>query len=138
MFISPHHLRIINPDTLYNPQPFGYSHIVEVQQFRRIIHIAGQGGENPDGELSADFAQQVRQAFGNVQIALDCVGAKLQNIAMLRVLIVAHNEIKHHILIEIMQQFWSGQKFPACTLIPVSQLAKSEMLFEVEATAYLD
>lgn len=82
MFISPHHLRIINPDTLYNPQPFGYSHIVEVQQFRRIIHIAGQGGENPDGELSADFAQQVRQAFGNVQIALDCVGAKLQDIAM--------------------------------------------------------
>ena len=136
MSTLPTHIRITNPNTLYNPQPFGYSHIVEVQHFQRIINIAGQGGENLNGELSPDFAQQVKQAFHNLQIALDSAHAKLQDIAMLRVLIVQHDNHKHQILIEIMQQLWPEQKFPACTLIPVSQLAISNMLFEVEATAY--
>ncbi|MBJ9985611.1 RidA family protein [Acinetobacter sp. S40] len=132
------HLNIINPENLYNPQPFGYSHVVEVQHFRRIIHIAGQGGENRQGNLSKDFSRQVLQAFYNLKIALDSVDATLQNIAMLRVLIVHHDEDKHHILVQTMRQLWPDQKFPACTLIPVSRLAIPNMLFEVEATAYLN
>ncbi|MHA3091256.1 RidA family protein [Acinetobacter brisouii] len=129
-------LNILNPETLYNPQPFAYSHVVEVQKFRRILHIAGQGGETRDGELSAVFAEQVWQAFHNLESALHAVDATLQDIAVLRVLIVEHSVEKHTVLIEIMQQLWRNQAFPACTLIPVSGLALTTMLFEVEATAY--
>ncbi|MHA3103562.1 RidA family protein [Acinetobacter sp. ANC 3791] len=129
-------LNILNPETLYNPQPFAYSHVVEVQNFRRILHIAGQGGETSDGELSPVFAKQVWQAFHNLESALHAVDATLQDIAVLRVLIVEHSTEKHTVLIEIMQQLWRNQAFPACTLIPVSGLALTAMLFEVEATAY--
>lgn len=38
--------RIINPDTLYNPAPYGYSHIVVSGN---SAFIAGQGGENKCG-----------------------------------------------------------------------------------------
>ncbi|WP_130803331.1 RidA family protein [Acinetobacter ihumii] len=130
------HLRFLNPSNLYNPQPFGYSHVVEVHNFRRIIHIAGQGGENAQGNLSRDFSRQVLQAFYNLKLALDSVNATLQDIAMLRILIVQHDEYKLRILIQMMRQLWLDQKFPACTLTPVSQLAIADMLFEVEATAY--
>lgn len=135
-FKNNNHLQIINPEQLYNPEPFAYSHVVSVQNFKRIVHVAGQGGESIDGELSPIFAQQVWQAFRNLETALAAAHAKLHDIAVLRVLIVEHTAEKHAVSIEIMQQLWRNHAFPACTLIPVSGLALNRMLFEVEATAY--
>ncbi|SDY43481.1 RidA family protein [Acinetobacter kyonggiensis] len=128
--------RLLNPKTLYNPQPFAYSHITEVTQFQRVLHISGQGGENQRGLLSTDFAVQVRQAFQNIELALTHVQATLQDTAVLRILVVDHNPQKHQFLIQEMQKLWKDQPFPACTLIPVPCLALAGMLIEIEATAY--
>ena len=128
--------RIINPSTLYNPTPNAYSHIAVVQNFKNIIHIAGQGGEDSKGELSPNFEEQATQVFNNIQYALTAAEAKISDIAVLRVLIVDHSDEKHQILIKIMQNLWKNHPFPACTLIPVPRLALERMLIEVEATAY--
>ncbi|EPF6068342.1 endoribonuclease L-PSP family protein [Acinetobacter sp. 1130196] len=128
--------RIINPSTLYNPTPNAYSHIAVVQNFKNIIHIAGQGGEDSKGELSPNFEEQTTQVFNNIQNALTAAEAKISDIAVLRVLIVDHSDEKHQILIKIMQNLWKNHPFPACTLIPVPRLALERMLIEVEATAY--
>lgn len=127
---------LLNPKTLYNPQAFAYSHIAEVTQFQRILHISGQGGENQRGLLSTDFAVQARQAFQNIELALSHVHATLQDTAVLRILVVDHNPQKHQFLIQEMQKLWKDQPFPACTLIPVPCLALAGMLIEIEATAY--
>ena len=128
--------RIINPSTLYNPTPNAYSHIAVVQNFKNIIHIAGQGGEDSKWELSPNFEEQATQVFNNIQNALTAAEAKISDIAVLRVLIVDHSDEKHQILIKIMQNLWKNHPFPACTLIPVPRLALERMLIEVEATAY--
>ncbi|PRV97899.1 RidA family protein [Acinetobacter sp. AR_0276] len=128
--------RIKNPSTLYNPTPNAYSHIAVVQNFKNIIHIAGQGGEDSKGELSPNFEEQATQVFNNIQNALTAAEAKISDIAVLRVLIVDHSDEKHQILIKIMQNLWKNHPFPACTLIPVPRLALERMLIEVEATAY--
>lgn len=128
--------RIINPSTLYNPTPNAYSHIAVVQNFKNIIHIAGQGGEDSKGELSPNFGEQTTQVFNNIQNALTAAEAKIADIAVLRILIVDHSDEKHQILIKIMQNLWKNHPFPACTLIPVPRLALERMLIEVEATAY--
>ncbi|MBO8214845.1 RidA family protein [Acinetobacter nosocomialis] len=128
--------RIINPSTLYTPTPNAYSHIAVVQNFKNIIHIAGQGGEDSKGELSPNFEEQTTQVFNNIQNALTAAEAKISDIAVLRVLIVDHSDEKHQILIKIMQNLWKNHPFPACTLIPVPRLALERMLIEVEATAY--
>lgn len=47
--------QIINPQELYNPRSNGYSHIAVVPPNMRVIHIAGQGGENKNGEISPFF-----------------------------------------------------------------------------------
>ncbi|MBJ9371072.1 MULTISPECIES: RidA family protein [Acinetobacter] len=128
--------QMTNPNTLYNPTTFAYSHVAEVRHYLRILHISGQGGENQQGQLSKDFAQQVHQAFINLQHALHAVDASLMDIAVLRILVVDHSPKKHQFLIQEMQQLWKNQNFPACTLIPVPCLALQGMLIEIEATAY--
>ncbi|MDX8162749.1 RidA family protein [Acinetobacter pittii] len=134
--MSQETFKIINPSTLYNPTPNAYSHVAVVENFKNIIHVAGQGGENSQGELSPSFEEQANQVFDNIQHALKAANAELSNIAVLRVLVVDHSVEKHQILIKIMQNLWKNHPFPACTLIPVPRLALEHMLIEVEATAY--
>ena len=128
--------QLINPKTLYNPRPFAYSHMAEVQHFSRILHISGQGGENQRGHLSKDFAEQTHQAFENLTQALQHAHASVLDIAVLRILVVDHSPKKHQFLIQEIQKRWKQHDFPACTLIPVPCLALSGMLIELEATAY--
>jgi enamine deaminase RidA (YjgF/YER057c/UK114 family) len=134
--MSQEAFKIINPSTLYDPTSNAYSHVAVVKNFKNIIHVAGQGGENSKGELSSNFEEQANQVFDNIQHALKAVNAELSNIAVLRVLVVDHSVEKHQILIKIMKDLWKNHPFPACTLIPVPRLALEHMLIEIEATAY--
>lgn len=128
--------QLINPDELYDPRSNGYSHVAIVKPNMRMIHIAGQGGENKNGELSEYFDQQVQQVFYNIQQALASAQAQLSDIAVLRILVVNHDADKLQALVAIMQALWKNQAFPACTLIPVPALALENMQVEIEATAY--
>lgn len=128
--------QLINPDALYDPHRNGYSHVAIVKPNMRMIHIAGQGGENKNGELSEYFDQQVQQVFYNIQQALASAQAQLSDIAVLRILVVDHDADKLQALVAIIQALWKNQAFPACTLIPVPALALENMQVEIEATAY--
>lgn len=128
--------QLINPDALYDPHRNGYSHVAIVKPNMRMIHIAGQGGENKNGELSEYFDQQVQQVFYNIQQALASAQAQLSDITVLRILVVNHDADKLQALVAIMQALWKNQAFPACTLIPVPALALENMQVEIEATAY--
>ena len=130
-------LAFANPAGLYDPSANGYSHVALVAPGTRLAYIAGQGGENERGELPPDFRLQVRQALGNLRIAVEAAGATLGDIAKLTVLIVEHSEERLHVFgAELVRALGEGPK-PACTLIPVPRLALDGMLFEVEAVAVL-
>lgn len=129
--------KIINPETLYDPKINGYSHVAEVTNFSRIIHIAGQGGEDIHGNLSTTFKDQVEQTLLNLNLALSAVNCIFSDIAVFKILVVEHNNVKHEILINQLYKIWPDLNFPACTLIPVPCLAKPEMLIEIDATAYV-
>ena len=126
---------LINPAGLYDPSPYGYSHVAALRGDCRTVYIAGQGGENERAELSPDFRTQVRQALRNLQTALKAVGASSADVAKLTVLIVDHTEDKLRLFgSELKEAFGPGPK-PACTLIPVPRLALDAMLVEIEAVA---
>jgi enamine deaminase RidA (YjgF/YER057c/UK114 family) len=126
---------LINPAGLYDPSPYGYSHVAALRTDCRTVYIAGQGGENEKGELSSDFRAQVRQALGNLRVALEAAGASTADVAKLTVLIVDHTEDKLRLFgSELKEAFGPGPK-PACTLIPVPRLALDAMLVEIEAIA---
>jgi enamine deaminase RidA (YjgF/YER057c/UK114 family) len=126
-----------NPAGLYDPAPNGYSHVASVAAGARLVFIAGQGGEDEHGRLSPDFAEQVRQALGNLRTALQSAGAGTQDVVKLTVLIVDHSEERLQVFGELLQAAFGAGAKPTCTLIPVPRLALDGMLFEIEALAAL-
>lgn len=129
-------LELFNPPGLYDPSGNGYSHVAVMRLPARVIHIAGQGGEDADGHLSPGFEEQVGQALDNLQIALRSAQASLADVARLRILVVDHDEDRLGIIAHQVRRRWPNRAAPTCTLIPVPRLALDGMLFEIEAEAY--
>ena len=128
---------IVNPQSLYDPTPNGYSTAVIVPHGARIAYISGQGGQDSTGGLSPDFAVQVEQAYANLRTALDALGAKPDQVAKLTIFVVDHDMAKLEVLTRAVKETF-GEALPAQTLIPVPRLAIDPMLFEVEAVVVLD
>ena len=128
-------MQFINPATLYDPRPNGYTHVVIAEAPARLVYIAGQGGEDVNGVLSEDFATQVEQALANLRAALQAADTTLAQVAKVTALIVGHDEAKLAIFSTALRAAWGDAAPPACTLIPVPRLALDGMLFEIEATA---
>lgn len=130
-------LTIVNPPQLGDPSPNGYSTAVIAPAAGKVAYISGQGGHDAKGALSPDFAEQVRQAYANLQTALDALGAKPSQVAKLTVFVVDHDMSKLAVLTSNVKKMF-GETLPAQTLVPVPKLAVDPMLFEVEAVVVLD
>jgi len=130
-------LTIVNPKTLYDPTPNGYSTAVIVPAGAKVAYISGQGGQDATGGLSPDFAAQVKQAYANLGAALEGIGAKPDQVAKLTIYVVDHDMGKLGVLTENVKAMF-GDRLPAQTLVPVPKLAIDPMLFEVEAVVILD
>ena len=130
-------LTIVNPQSLNDPSPNGYSTAVITPRGARVAYISGQGGHDSRGALSPDFAVQVEQAYANLRTALEGIGAKPDQVAKLTVYVVDHDMSKLQVLTKTVKEMF-GKALPAQTLIPVPKLAVDGMLFEVEAVAILD
>lgn len=130
-------LTIVNPKTLYDPSPNGYSTAVITPAGARVAYISGQGGQDSTGALSRDFAVQVRQAYANLKAALDGIGARPDQVAKLTVFVVDHDMSKLGVLTQNVKEVF-GERLPAQTLVPVPKLAIDPMLFEVEAVVVLE
>lgn len=129
-------LTIVNPKTLYDPTPNGYSTAVVTPRDGRVAYISGQGGQDSTGGLSPDFAIQVRQAYANLRSAIEALGARPDQVAKLTVFVVDHDMSKLGVLTQAVKEMF-GDALPAQTLIPVPKLAIDPMLFEVEAVVIL-
>lgn len=129
--------QLTNPQDLYDPRVNGYSHVAELPAGVRQIFLAGQGGQDLEGRLCADFSEQARQTLANVRTALQSKGADLDQVFKLTILIVDHSEEKLRRWVEEMDRVWGTAMRPVGTLIPVPRLALDGMLIEVEAVAAL-
>lgn len=125
-----------NPESLFDPSPYGFSHVASVPADRKFVFVAGQGGEeNKEGKLSADFRVQVQHSLRNIQIALQSEGLTLASVVKVTTLVVDHNNDKLQVIIEEFRKLWPDKQFPVNTLIPVPRLALDGMLIEIDATA---
>lgn len=127
--------QLSNPEGLYDPSGNAYSHVAEVRADSRLLFIAGQGGEDRNGQLSPVFAEQARQALANLERALASKGASLAQVFKLTLLIVDHSEARLHQWVAEADRAWGPHMKPTCTLIPVPRLALDGMLVEIEAVA---
>ncbi|MDN3692339.1 RidA family protein [Chryseobacterium tructae] len=127
-----------NPETLFDPTPFAFSHATSGIGNGKYVFISGQsGGEDLHHHLSEDFRQQVQFALKNLETVLKEYHLKPDDVLKITVLIVDHDQEKLKIWTEEMHKVWKNNKFPASTLIPVPKLALDGMMVEVDAIAFM-
>ncbi|QSW90053.1 MULTISPECIES: RidA family protein [Flavobacterium] len=126
-----------NPDSLFNPTPYGFSHASSVKTSGELVYISGQsGGLGKEHLLSPDFREQVQTALKNLTTILNSYNLKPENVMKITILIVDHSSEKLKIWEEEMSKTWQNKPFPASTLIPVPRLALDKMQIEVDAVAF--
>lgn len=130
--------RRINPDTLFDPSPFGFTQAVSTAP-GRLVHCAGQTAWNREREIvgSGDLAAQMAAALANVGHALAASGADREHVASLRIYVVDHKPEKLPTIGAALIDFFGPDRLPANTLIGVAALAVPEFLVEIEALAVL-
>ncbi|OMQ08712.1 RidA family protein [[Flexibacter] sp. ATCC 35103] len=126
-----------NPESLFDPTPYGFSHASSVAMPGEFVFISGQsGGLGKEHILNSDFREQTQVALNNIVTVLDSYNLKPENIMKITILIVNHSPEKLKIWNEEIKKVWKNKPFPASTLIPVPKLAIDGMLIEVDATAF--
>jgi 2-iminobutanoate/2-iminopropanoate deaminase len=101
----------------------------------RIVWLAGMGGTlAPDGKKIADFAGQTRQAFHNIEAALQRAGGSLENLVSMTVMI--RNQSDGDEFVKVRGEFFKS-KFPASMLITAKDFANPDLLVEIQSVAVI-
>ena len=104
-----------------------------------LVFIAGQVAIGLDGEVVGrdDFAVQFRATIDNLRRALASVGQDFDSIVKLSTYMVdAENLVSFNRLRkETFPGLFSDGRYPPNTLVVVRQLARPELLIEIEAIA---
>ena len=124
-------VKTINPVDLFDPAPYGFSHVILVENVKGIAYIAGQGGEDKSGNLSDEFSVQVRQAYKNLLAAITAAGASPKQVTKITTYVVDYDQSKLDVMTKALIAAF-GDHLPAQTLVPVPRLALDGMLFEVD------
>jgi len=129
----------INPNSLFPSLPHGFSQVV-VASGRKMVFISGQTAWDARKNIVGgdSVLEQARQAFRNLERAIEAVGGALKDIVALRIYIVDYQAESGTALGTVLREVFSSQNPPASTWIGVSALAVPEFLIEIEATAVLD
>jgi enamine deaminase RidA (YjgF/YER057c/UK114 family)/GNAT superfamily N-acetyltransferase len=128
----------INPPTLWDSAPVGFSQVV-VADGRRTVYCSGQVAWDTERQIgSDDLGQQTRLALVNVERALAAAGGTLRDVVSLRVYIVG-DHIRHTApLREALLEAFDDDARPAMTWIGVAALANPDFIVEIEAVAVIE
>ncbi len=123
---------VVNTPELANSLQYGYSQATVVSADAKLIPVAGQIGISDTGPN--DFRRQVDRAFDALQATLNAVGASVEDVAKITLLIVDHDADRLAYLVKKRKAVF-GNNAPASTLIPVPALYAPGVLFEIDAVA---
>jgi enamine deaminase RidA (YjgF/YER057c/UK114 family) len=126
--------RFSNPKGLSKPP--GYTHVVEVTGPARLVYIAGQLGNDENGQLAGrDFRSQAVQVFENLKAALNSVGARFQDVVKLNSYLGSISDLP--VLREVRSEHLNYADKPASTTLAVAGFAREGALLEIEAIVAL-
>ena len=129
---------LIDPDGLESP--VGYAHVAKVTA-GTVVHVAGQAPFDERGQVvgKGDFVAQFRQVMHNLQTAVEAVGGRPNQYAVLTIYVTN------------LEAYWSNKKplgaayrevfgkyFPAITLVEVKRLYNPDCMIEISGMAVVD
>lgn len=98
------------------------------------VLVAGQTGVMEDGSIPQDFEAQTRRTFERIEYALDAAGASLEDLVQMTVFIT---DMRYAREFKDIRGDVLGEDLTTSALIGVDQLARPEMLVEIESQAVL-
>ncbi|HTH19189.1 MAG TPA: RidA family protein [Candidatus Udaeobacter sp.] len=129
----------INPNSLFQSLPHGFSQIV-VATGKKMVFVSGQTAWDERKNIVGrdSVLEQARQAFRNLEKAMEAAGGTLKDIVALRIYVVDYQAESGTAVGTVLREVFSSENPPASTWIGVAALADPEFLIEIEATAVLD
>jgi 2-iminobutanoate/2-iminopropanoate deaminase len=114
-----------------------YSHLAEVPAGHRLVFIAGQVGNLPDGTLAGDDAEaQAGQALANIEALLAAAGASPAHLLRLQSFVAGREHLAglRAALVGAYERWFPGRAtdYPGHTLLVVAGLAAPEYHVEIE------
>jgi enamine deaminase RidA (YjgF/YER057c/UK114 family) len=102
------------------------------------IYMAGHTGyQDEKGETyPGNFDGQVRVAFERMRKALESAGGKLGDIVTMTVFIT--DMANGTRFTQLRKEFFAADRYPASALIGIKELARPEMMIEIQAIAVVD
>ena len=129
----------VNPSSLVPSLPHGFSQMV-IASGRKMVFVSGQTAWDARKNIVGgdSVLEQARQAFRNLEKAMEAAGGTLKDIVALRIYVVDYQAESGTAVGTAIREFFSPENPPASTWIGISALAVPEFLIEIEATAVLD
>lgn len=109
-----------------------YAHGVETRAGARMLHVSGQIGQPPGGDLPPDFRGQCKQALQNVADVLSAANMSFKDIVKMSFYLVRREDMDA--LVEVRKELLDGVR-PAITTLFVAGLVSPDWLVEVEVVA---
>ena len=129
---------LLNPKGL--EPPVGYAHVAKITS-GTMVHVAGQAPFDDQGRVvgKGDFVAQFTQVARNLKTAIDAVGGRPAQYAVLTIYVTdleAYWANKKPLGFAYKQVF--GKYFPAITLVEVKRLYNPDCMVEISGIAVLD
>lgn len=125
-------LKFVNPQTVAKPAA-AYSNLAIVPSGRRLLVLAGQVGNRPDGSFVESLEAQFEQALANINAIVASEGGTAADIARVTCFLVEKPTDGPRIGAAIKNAFPDG--LPAMSWIYVAGLFLPNMKVEIEAVA---
>ena len=102
------------------------------------IYMAGHTGyQDERGEVHpGDFDSQVRVAFERMRKTLQAAGGRLDDIVTMTVFVIDMADGTR--FTQLRKEFFQEDRYPASALIGIKELARPEMMIEIQAVAVVD
>ena len=129
---------LVNPKGL--ERPVGYAHLAKVTG-GSIVYVAGQAPFDETGQVvgKGDFVTQFSQVIRNLKTAVESVGGRPDQYAVLTIYITdLQAYIENKRLLGGAYRDVFGKHFPAITLVQVSSLYNSDCMLEISGIVVID
>ncbi|MBK0419383.1 RidA family protein [Leucobacter sp. CSA1] len=121
----------VTTEQVPEPAPGTWSNCLAIGE---LIFVSGMTARGKDREtvLGDNEYEQAKVVFEKIKHLVEASGAAMDDIVKMTIFVT---NIANNLQVwEARKEFFSGD-FPACTLVEVSNLAKPEILLEIEAIA---
>lgn len=129
---------LINPAGL--EPPVGYAHVAKITG-GTTVHIAGQAPFDGQGKVvgRGDFIAQFTQVMSNLKTAIEAVGGKPTQYAVLTIYVTELEAYWNNVKpLGTAYRAVFGKYFPAITLVEVKRLYNPDCMLEISGIAVID